>query len=85
MEKLLKRCEKYEKKLFTYLKYEGMPPDNNEEERELRPFVVQRNRSGGFKSPEVMWHYVIYLSLYMKCKVNGKNLDKLLDLIFFDQ
>ena len=84
LKKLLNRCEKYEKKLFTYLKYEGMPPDNNEAERNLRPFVVQRKRSGGFKSPEVMRHYVIYLSLYMTCKVNGKNFDKLLDLIFSD-
>ena len=82
IEKLLKRCDKYENKLFTYLKYEGMSPDNNEAERDLRPFVVQRKRSGGFKSPEVMWHYVIYLSLYMTCKLNGKNFDKLLDLVF---
>jgi len=80
LEKLLKRCEKYEKKLFTYLKYEGMPPDNNEAERKPHPFVVQRKRSGGFKSPEVMRHYVIYLSLYMTCKVNEKDFDKLLDL-----
>ena len=82
LEKLLKRCNKYEKMLFTYLKYEGVPPDNNKAERDLRPFVVQRKRSGGFKSPEVMRHYVIYLSLYMTCKLNGKNFDKLLDLIF---
>jgi len=82
LDKLLKRCNKYEKMLFTYLKYEGVPPDNNKAERDLRPFVVQRKRSGGFKSPEVMQHYVIYLSLYMTCKLNGKNFDKLLDLIF---
>lgn len=85
LKKLLDRCEKYEKKLFTYLKYEGMPPDNNEAERELRPFVVLRKRSGGFKSPKVMRHYVIYLSLYMTCKINGKDFDKLLDLIFSGQ
>ncbi|MBD3253791.1 MAG: transposase [Candidatus Lokiarchaeota archaeon] len=82
LEKLLKRCNKYEKMLFSYLKYEGMPPDNNRAERDLRPFVVQRKRSGGFKSPEVMRHYVIYLSLYMTCKLNGKDFDKLLDLVF---
>ena len=82
LEKLLNRCNKYEKILFTYLKYEGVPPDNNKAERDLRPFVVQRKRSGGFKSPEVMQHYVIYLSLYMTCKLNGKDFDKLLDLIF---
>jgi hypothetical protein len=82
LEKFLKRYEQYEKELFTYLKYEGVPPDNNEAERELRPFVVQQKRSGGFKSPEVMRHYVVYLSLYMTCKVMGKDFDKLLDLIF---
>jgi len=82
LEKLLNRCNKYEELLFTYLKYEGIPPDNNKAERDLRPFVVQRKRSGGFKSPEVMRHYVIYLSLYMTCKVNGKNFDELLDLTF---
>jgi len=82
LEKLLKRCEKYGNKLFTYLKYEGMPPDNNPAERNLRPFVVQRKRSGGFKSPEVMRHYVIYISLYMTCRLNGKSFNKLLDLIF---
>jgi len=82
LKKLLNRCQKYEKKIFTYLKYEGVPPDNNRAERDLRPFVVQRKRSGGFKSPEVMRHYVIYLSLYMTCKLNGKDFDKLLDLIF---
>ena len=62
LEKLVKRCEKYGNKLFMYLKYEGMSPDNNPAERNLRPFVVQRNCSGGFKNPEVMRHYVIYLS-----------------------
>ena len=85
LEKLLRLCEKYEKKLFTYLKYEDVPPDKNEVERELRPFVVQRKRSAGFKSPEVMQHYLVYLSLYMTCKVNGKDFDKLLDLIFSGQ
>lgn len=82
LEKLLKRCEKYGNKLFTYLKHEGMPPDNNPAERNLRSFIVQRKRSGGFKSPEVMRHYVIYLSLYIICRLNGKNFDELLDLIF---
>jgi len=54
LEKPLKRCEMYVKKLFTYLKYEGMPPDNSEAERNISPFVVQRKQSGGVKSPEVM-------------------------------
>ena len=82
LEKILKRCETYANKLFTYLKYDGMPPDNSEAERELRPFVVQRKRSGGFKSPEVMQQYVAYLSLYITCRLNGKNFDELLDVVF---
>ena len=78
LETLIKRCEKYQGELFTYLKHEGMPPDNNPAERELRPYTVQRKVSGGFKSPEIMKHYAVYLSLFMTCKLNGKDFDDLL-------
>ena len=76
--KILDRCEKYQDSLFTYLDHEGMPPDNNEAERDLRPFAVQRRVSGGFKSPPLMKHYAVYLSLYMTCKANVKEFEALL-------
>ena len=76
--KILNRCEKYKETLFTYLDNEGMPPDNNEAERDLRHFAVQRRISGGFKSPLLMEHFTVYLSLYMTCKTNLKDFELLL-------
>ena len=81
LRRILNRCEKYQDSLFTYLGHEGMPPDNNEAERGLRHFAVQRRISGGFKSPPLMKHYVIYLSLYMTCKANLKDFEELLPRI----
>jgi hypothetical protein len=81
LRKVLNRCEKYQDSLFTYLDHEGMPPDNNEAERGLRPFAVQRKISGGFKSPPVMEHYAVYLSLYMTCKANLKDFEELMPRI----
>ncbi len=79
LNRLLNRCEKYMPSLFTYLQYEGMPPDNNLAERDLRKFAKQRKISNDFKSVEVTKHLVEYLSLYMTCKVNGRDFHLLLD------
>jgi hypothetical protein len=76
--KILNRCEKFKESLFTYLDNEGMPPDNNEAERDLRHFAVQRRISGGFKNPLLMEHFAVYLSLYMTCKTNLKDFEILL-------
>jgi hypothetical protein len=79
LNRLLNRCEKYMPSLFTYLQYEGMPPDNNLAERDLRKFAKQRKISNDFKSVDVTKHLVEYLSLYMTCKVNGRDFHLLLD------
>ena len=78
LERLLKRCEKFMPSLFTYLQHEGMPPDNNLAERDLRKFAKQRKISNDFKSVDVTKHLVEYLSLYMTCKVNGRDFNQLL-------
>ncbi|HME53321.1 MAG TPA: transposase, partial [Candidatus Lokiarchaeia archaeon] len=64
IERLLKRGEKFGRKLFTYLEHEGIPPDNNRAERAIRPFVVQRKVSGNFVSPFLTEVYAMLLSLY---------------------
>ena len=78
LERLLKRCEKFMPSLFTYLQHEGMPPDNNLAERDLRKFAKQRRVSQDFKSVEVTKHLIEYLSLYMTCQVNGRDFHVLL-------
>ena len=45
-ETALKECEKY----FTCLKYEGIPCDNNQSERALRPLVLKRKNCFGSKT-----------------------------------
>jgi len=83
--KILDRCEKYQDSLFTYLDHEGMPPDNNEAERKLRPFAVQRRVSGGFKSPPLMKHFAVFLSLFMTCKANVKEFEALLPRVLSEE
>ncbi len=78
LERLLKRCEKFLPSLFIYLQHEGMPPDNNLAERDLRKFAKQRRISQDFKSIEVTKHLIEYLSLYMTCQVNGRDFHVLL-------
>jgi hypothetical protein len=64
IERLLKRAEKFGRKMFTYLEHEGIPPDNNQAEREIRHFVVQRKMSGNFVNPLLIDIYAMLLSLY---------------------
>ena len=73
IERMINRFEKYGPCLFTYLENEGVLPDNNPAEREIRPFVVQRKISRNFISPEVMRIYSIHMSLYRTCKKNKVN------------
>jgi len=79
LDRLLNRCEKYMPSLFTYLQCEGMPPDNNLAERDLRKFTKQRKVSNDFKSVIVTKHLIEYLSLYMTCHVNGRDFHLLLE------
>lgn len=79
--KILNRCDKFQDSLFTYLDYDAMPPDNNVAERGLRHFAVQRRVSGGFKSPPLMKHFAVYLSLYMTCKANLKSFEEILSRV----
>jgi len=78
IERMIKRFEKYGPCLFTYLEHLDIMPDNNEAERAIRPFVVQRKISGNFISPEVMDMYALHLSLYRTCQRNGVNYEEVI-------
>lgn len=43
--RLSKRLLKHENEMFTFLDYPGLPKDNNQAERLIRPHVILRNRS----------------------------------------
>ena len=48
--RLRKRYLAVRDSLFTFLEHPEAPPDNNGSERELRPMVVYREVTGGFRS-----------------------------------
>lgn len=77
--RILDRCEKHAGQWFTYLKYEGMPPDNNQAERDLRSWAVQRKISGGFHNEQVVRAYLLYKSLFVTCQKNHKDFRVLLE------
>jgi hypothetical protein len=79
IERLLKRLEKFDDKIFTYLEHEGVPPDNIEVERVIRYFVAQRKISGKFISPEVVAMESMLLSVYHTCKLNNVAIDGVLE------
>jgi transposase len=49
-QRLRKRYLAVRDSLFTFLEHPEAPPDNNGSERDLRPMVVYRKVSGGFRS-----------------------------------
>ena len=48
--RLAKRLHKYGEQLITFVEVEGVPPDNNHAEREIRPAVIMRKASHGNQS-----------------------------------
>ena len=69
--RILKRLKKFKSILFTFLKYEEVPPTNNPAEHEVRPFVIQRNCSGSFKSEKGANAHAMHFSLRGTCKKNN--------------
>jgi transposase len=45
-----RRCLAVRDSLFTFLEHPDAPPDNNGSKRDLRPMVVDRKLTGGFRS-----------------------------------
>jgi transposase len=48
--RLQKRFRKHRDKLLTFLHHPGVPPTNNDSERALRPSVIHRKVTNGFRS-----------------------------------
>jgi hypothetical protein len=49
---LAKRILRHQDELFQFVRYPGVPADNNPMERALRPLVIMRKISGGSRSDE---------------------------------
>lgn len=61
--RLQKRYRKHHDKLWLFLEHPDFPFDNNASERALRPAVIHRKVSGGFRSEVGATAYALYRTL----------------------
>ena len=71
------RLVKYREKLFTFLRHDGVPWNNNNAEHAFRPFANYRITSDGMMTETGLRDYLVLLSIYQTCKYRG---DKLLEI-----
>ena len=69
--KLKDRFEKNQEKLFTFLKYDGVPWNNNNAECAIKGFATLRRLIHGVTSERGLRDYLVLLSLCETCKYMG--------------
>jgi predicted RecB family nuclease len=69
--KLRERFEKNRDKLFTFLKFDGIPWNNNNAEHAVKPFAMLRNIIKGVTTEKGLREYLILLSICETCKYRG--------------
>jgi predicted RecB family nuclease len=69
--KYQKRFTRYRQSLFTFMKYDDIPWNNNMAERALRHLAVQRKISGSFFASG-MTEYLILLGIMQTCRFQNK-------------
>ena len=60
-------------KLFTFIKYDGVPWNNNNAEHAIKHFAVYRRNVKGLLTDNSLSHYLILLSLYQTCQYKQLN------------
>jgi len=68
-----KRFTKNEGKLFTFLKHDGVPWNNNNAENAVKSFALHRREINGYYTPKGMEEFLILLSISETCKFRGIN------------
>jgi len=69
--KIRERFEKNRDKQFTFLKYDGIPWNNNNAEHAVKPFAMLRNIIKGVTTEKGLREYLILLSICETCKYRG--------------
>jgi hypothetical protein len=75
---LQQRLIKNRERLFTFLKYDGVPWNNNPAENAIRQFAYYREETVGVMSEEGIKDYLVLLSIYQTCKYSGTSFLKFL-------
>jgi predicted RecB family nuclease len=69
--KFRERLEKNRDKLFTFLRFDGVPWNNNNAEHAVKPFAKLRQIFGGSTTEKGIREYLVLLSLCQTCKYMG--------------
>jgi hypothetical protein len=69
--KVKDRLEKNRGKLFTFLRYDGVPWNNNNAEHAVKPFAELRQTIGGVTTEKGLRDYLVLLSLCQTCRYIG--------------
>ena len=70
-QRLMKRLQKYEHGLFTFLDKDGVPFDNNHAERSIRPAVILRKNSYGNRSEQGSDCQAVLMSIFRTLRQRG--------------
>jgi Transposase IS66 family len=77
-EALRARLIKYQDKLFTFIKHDGVPWNNNNAENAIRRFAYYREDSAGRLTEKGLKDYLVLLSICHTCHYKGINFLKFL-------
>jgi hypothetical protein len=72
------RIIRYRDDLFTFLKYDGVPWNNNNAEHAIKRFAHYREITDGHVSESGLADYLVLLSIYQTCEYKGINFLKFL-------
>jgi hypothetical protein len=65
------RLVRYREKLFTFLRHDGVPWNNNNGEHAIKPFAKYRAIADGVMSETRLRDYLVLLTIYQTCKYRG--------------
>jgi hypothetical protein len=67
----VERFEKNRDKLFTFLKYDGVPWNNNNAEHAMKAFARLRDVIEGMSNEKGLKEYLVLLSICQTCQYQG--------------
>ena len=70
-ETLRTRLVKYQDKLFTFLRYDGVPWNNNNAENAIRQFAYYREGAAGWLKEHRLSDHLVLLSINQTCRYRG--------------
>ncbi len=77
-EALRARLLKYRDKLFTFIRHDGVPWNNNNAENAIRQFAYYREDTPGRLKEAGLTDYLVLLSIYQTCRYRGVSFLKFL-------